>query len=35
MLITTHGVNTHRGAIWALGLGCAAALAPESTPTSR
>lgn len=32
MLATTHGVNTHRGAIWALGLlVTAAALEPEST----
>ncbi|MGE8065349.1 triphosphoribosyl-dephospho-CoA synthase [Pseudomonas sp. NPDC089569] len=32
MLLTTHGVNTHRGAIWALGLlVTAVALAPEET----
>ena len=32
MLVTTLGVNTHRGAIWALGLlVAAAALEPEST----
>ena len=31
MLITTHGVNTHRGAIWAIGLlTAAAALEPQS-----
>lgn len=32
MLATTHGVNTHRGAIWALGLlVSAAALAPQAS----
>lgn len=36
MLITTHGVNTHRGAIWAIGLlTAAAALEPQScTPNA-